>query len=443
MKEQKKDKIRGYELRYFCIASALLLIVTAFLFDTPVEIGKGMMKIVLARDALITDYFELAGYGAAFFNAGIMFLISIMLIEVVKIPYTGLTIAAIFISTGFGFWGKNPINIIPIILGTFIYAKAHHAHLARYVYTALFATCLSPFVTELVYILPFSFLGNLLIATGLGIFIGYVMPPLSMHTASMHMGYSLFNVGFSGGMLAFVMYCALKAYGIESEAVFIWKEGRHPAIMVGLALYFAITFFIGLYLEHGRMEGLLKIIAHPGRAVADFVMMDGPGNTLMNMGILGLVAEFYVFFVDGDMSGPILGCVFTVFGFAAFGAHIRNYLPVLMGVVLSTFLSANSANKPGILIASLFVVGISPIAGQFGPVAGIIAGMLHSAVVMCTSQMYGGLNLYNNGFSGGWVAIVMVPIIESFMKHFEYRKQRKATVNKRIWIEKMKGIFKR
>lgn len=126
--------------------------------------------------------------------------------------------------------------------------------------------------------------------------------------------------------------------------------------------------------------------------------------------------------IGGDLSGPILGCCLTVFGFAAFGAHLRNYVPVLVGVFLSTAFTVYTPHTPGILIASLFVVGISPIAGQFGPIAGVFAGMLHSAIVMCTSQMYGGLNLYNNGFSAGWVAIIMIPILESFMDRYKKRK---------------------
>jgi hypothetical protein len=56
-------------------------------------------------------------------------------------------------------------------------------------------------------------------------------------------------------------------------------------------------------------------------------------------------------------------------------------------------------------------------------VPGILAGMLHTAIVMCTSQMYGGLNLYNNGFSAGWVAIIMVPAIESVLMEYERRKR--------------------
>ncbi|MGN0334961.1 MAG: DUF1576 domain-containing protein [Lachnospiraceae bacterium] len=426
MEETGRRRIfRGRILKVFCMLSAALLFVAAFLFDPPEEIAAGMQKIVFLRDALITDYFAQAGYGAAFFNAGLMMAISIALVEMTKIPYTGLTLGALFINTGFGFWGKNPVNIIPIILGTVLYAKLHHAPFGRYVYTALFATCLAPFVTEIIYLFPFSGHWNHVCAVLIGVFIGFAIPPLSMHTASMHMGYSLFNVGFSGGILAFVMFCVLKSFGLESEAVFIWKEGRHPWILAGTFLYFFGTFFLGLLTERGKISGMLKIMRHPGRAVADFVLMDGPGRTLMNMGIMGMIAELYVLAVGGDLSGPIIGCLLTVFGFSAFGAHPRNYLPVLAGVFFSTFLTKYTPDTPGILIASLFVVGLSPIAGQFGPIAGIIAGMLHSAVVMCTSQMYGGLNLYNNGFSAGWIAIIMVPTIESFMKQYEDRKRRK------------------
>ena len=143
----------------------------------------------------------------------------------------------------------------------------------------------------------------------------------------------------------------------------------------------------------------------------------------MNMGLMGAAAEIQVLLSGGDMSGPILGCLLTVFGFSSFGAHLRNYLPVMAGVYLSTLFTKYTPGTPGIQIAALFCVGLSPIAGQFGIIAGVAAGMLHAAIVMCTSQMYGGLNLYNNGFSAGWVAIVMLPAIESFMKQYETRKK--------------------
>lgn len=420
-----KELIKKNGLKYFTYITLALLYFTAISFSHPQELASGVRSIILSRDALITDYFELVGYGPAFFNAALVMTISLVMIEYAELPFTGLTIAAVFINTGFGFWGKNVVNILPIHFGTILYAKAHNTPMSRYTYTALFATCLAPFVTELTYILPFGLWGNLAIAIIAGLFVGYVLPPLSQHTASMHMGYSLFNVGFSGGTLAFVMFCVLKSFGIESQSVFIWKAEQHPKLIIGVYMYLLAAFLLGLYMNEGKMKSLLKILKHPGRAVADFVLMDGPGATLMNMALTGTAALTYAMLIDVDFSGPVLGCLFTVFGFAAFGAHLRNYLPVLLGVYLSTFLTQYSANDAGMIIAAFFVVGVAPIAGQFGVIPGILAGMLHSCIVMCTSQMYGGLNLYNNGFSCGWVAIVMIPALESFMRGYEVRKQQR------------------
>ena len=419
----KRESFKGKEIRIFCWVSMVLLFLAAFAFDSPKDIMHGMAKIITARDILITDYFALAGYGAAFFNAGCVTLLAIMCIMLVRLPFTGLTVAAIFCTAGFGFWGQNPVNMIPIILGSYLYAKIHRAHFARYVYTALFAGCLATFVTEFAYVLPFSTGVNVMVAGLLGVGVGFVIPPLAMHTASMHMGYSLFNVGFAGGILAFIMYSVMRSVGIERESVFVWQEGVHPWISIGLMVYFGFTFLGGMLVEDGNFTGFLKLTRHPGRAIADFIMMDGRGNTLMNMGLMGMVVEVYILCIGGDLSGPILGSIITLFGFAAFGAHVKNYLPVLAGVIVATFIMTPDLADEKMQIAAILVVGVAPIAGEFGVIAGVLAGMLHVAVVMCTSQMYAGLNLYNNGFSTGWVAIFMVPFLESFMKRFGRKKK--------------------
>lgn len=427
----ERPQHREKELCCFCLASAALLFTIAFLFDSPEGIFKGMQAIVYSRDALITDYFEVAGYGAAFFNAGLMMLVSMGIIHASRLPYSGVTLMAVFMNMSFAFWGKNPVNAFPIVFGTWCYARFHKIHFARVAYTAIFATCLAPFVSELVYILPFSVPVNLIIAVCMGVLSGYVMPPLATHTASMHMGYSLFNVGFSGGILAFVAYSVLKAMGIQSETVFLWRAEKHMGIIAGMFLYFIVTFLIGFWLSGGDIKGLRRILDHPGRAVADFVMMDGAGTTLMNMGILGMAAECYILLIGVDFSGPVIGGILTVFAFGAFGAHIKNYLPVLSGVYLSTLFSVYEVGSPSIIIAALFCVGIAPIAGEFGVVAGIVAGMLHVAVVTCTSQLYGGLNLYNNGFAAGFVAIIMVPLIESGIQRAE-KKRREQQEKRRV-----------
>ena len=67
--------MEGKECQTFILITVAMFWVIAFVMDTPVGIVEGMIKIITSRDALITDYFELGGYGAAFFNAGLVTLI--------------------------------------------------------------------------------------------------------------------------------------------------------------------------------------------------------------------------------------------------------------------------------------------------------------------------------------------------------------------------------
>ena len=64
-------------------------------------------------------------------------------------------------------------------------------------------------------------------------------------------------------------------------------------------------------------------------------------------------------------------------------------------------------------MAAIFCTGLAPIAGQYGPVWGFIAGCLHMAVVLNTSFLHGGMNLYNNGFAAGLVCVIMIPVINA------------------------------
>jgi len=56
---------------------------------------------------------------------------------------------------------------------------------------------------------------------------------------------------------------------------------------------------------------------------------------------------------------------------------------------------------------------LAPVAGEFGVIAGIIAGFLHSSAALNVGIVYGGMNLYNNGFAGGLIATFLVPVLQS------------------------------
>ena len=74
------------------------------------------------------------------------------------------------------------------------------------------------------------------------------------------------------------MVCIMESFSLESNSVFIWKYGRPVWLAIGMYLYFGLAFGYGAYINKGKMRPLLKLMRHPGRAVADFVLMDGAGT---------------------------------------------------------------------------------------------------------------------------------------------------------------------
>ena len=87
----------------------------------------------------------------------------------------------------------------------------------------------------------------------------------------------------------------------------------------------------------------------------------------------------------------------------------------MFGVLLGGLASTWTISDPSPMLALLFSTTLAPVAGEFGIIVGVIAGFLHSCVALNVGIVYGGMNLYNNGFAGGIVAMFMVPVIHSIM----------------------------
>ncbi len=414
-----RERTAREQLLYLFSFNIAALFALAFYFSSPAQIIDGMKIILTSRNMLITDFFAVANIGAAFFNSALVLSMGLALMLYNKMRFSGVTIAVLYIIAGFSFFGKNPLNISPILAGAFIYAKVHHVKLTRYLYTALFATCLSPIVTEMTHLLNFHTYINNIIATCVGIAIGFVIIPLSAHTVSMHQGYSLFNVGFSAGILGMVIISVIRSFGFNLDDRIIWHEHVGIDSILLFYTYFVILFIYGFILSGYKIRSWLKILRHPGRMVADFIIMDGVGATIMNMATVGMFCLTYVIITGGNLAGPVVGAIFTVVGFAAFGIHIRNYWSVLLGVVISTQIGQFNLSEPSVQLAAIFCATLSPIAGQFGIIAGIAAGFLHASVVAFIGDTHAGMNLYNNGFAAGFVAIIMVPAIEAFIQRFD------------------------
>jgi hypothetical protein len=129
--------------------------------------------------------------------------------------------------------------------------------------------------------------------------------------------------------------------------------------------------------------------------------------------------------MKGQINGPVIGGVFTVVGFGAAGKNIKNVLPVIVGVFLANLMNIHDHATTVSIIAALFGTTLAPIAGVYGAGYGIIAGFLHMALTMNIGYLHGGMNLYNNGFSGGFVAAVLVPLIDKANEIKAVRKEKR------------------
>lgn len=402
------------EMMGFFLILSLSLMILAFFFNTPSEIWTGNIIILTSPANLITDYFALANIGATLMNAGIMTLTTLILVYATQVKMTGAVVAAIFTVTGFSFFGKNLYNSIPIILGVVLYSRIVRLPFNRFILQALFGTALGPLVSEITFNLGLPLAPSLILGLAAGVLAGLVLPPLSAHFLSFHQGFSLYNIGFTAGIVGMFFIAVLRGFGIEITTVAIVSSGHNRDYSVLLGGLFLSMLLFGLAKNHWRLTGYQALLEQSGKLATDFIAISGLPVTMINMALLGLTTTGYVLAVGGELSGPVIGGIFTVVGFGAFGKHLRNVWPILAGVFLANLFNIHEMNSTTGLLSALFGTTLAPVAGYYGPLYGVIAGMMHMAMVSNISYLHAGMNLYNNGFSGGFIAAALVPLFDAF-----------------------------
>ena len=246
-----------------------------------------------------------------------------------------------------------------------------------------------------------------------------------MHMLRFRKGFNLYNIGFTAGIIGMFFIAVLRNFGIEIGLVNqVSSAGNLPYILL-LGILFLGMLVAGLCFSGWRLTGYGSLLRQSGRLAADFVTISGFGLTLVNMAVLGILSTGYVLLVGGRLSGPVIGGIFTVVGFGAFGKHPRNVWPILFGVFLMGLVNHYEIHSTVMLLAALFGTTLAPISGHYGPFVGILAGMLHTAMVMNIGDLHAGMNLYNNGFSGGFIAAAMVPILDGLKQILAHRKKGK------------------
>ena len=417
------DETTKYAIMFFYAA---LILVSGFLFNSTEEIISGLGKIIVSRSVLISDYMVIGNIGATLVNCGLTTLASIIVAKIARVEMNGLTIAAIFTIAGFALFGKNIYNIWAIYLGAYLYALYTKESFRKYSAAAFFGTALGPLVSQISFGAGFPFVQGIILGNLAGIIAGFIIPSMAAHFPKFHQGFSLYNIGFTAGMTGFLFMSVLRAFGRGHDTLSIGLEGYNFEFTIYLSIMFVSMIILGYILNDKSFSEYKNILKRTGRAPsdADFATLDGFGITLVNMGIIGLMSTAYVLIAKGELNGPNIGGILTIIAFGAFGKHAKNIVPIFIGVFLASSLFSlipgSSIPPPGALgpvLAALFGTTLAPIAGRYGWKAGIVAGAVHMAAVVNTAYLHGGMDLYNNGFTGGLVAACLVPIIDGLIRN--------------------------
>ena len=394
-----------------------ILLIFAVSVQPDLSLLTGFIKIQLCETGLITDPVVVGGIGAALLNAALVLFLSTMLVRYERAPFSGVSLACLFMMAGFALLGKNLLNMTPIIFGGWLYSRYKGESFARVIYLTMYATCLAPLVSfTLTHVQSWIRWPAMVLC---GIVIGFLVPSVAGFTIRVHQGYNLYNVGFAAGFLAIAAASVVKGFGVELTATTTWGTDYHFELCVLLMILILALMFLGIILGCENWNDYKPILRHSGRAVADFIILDGVDRAFVNMSLVGLMGLLYVvalYPLGVRLNGPLTCCIISIMGFGAFGMHPKNIFPVMLGANLAAFfLSELPCHSPGVLLASLLCTGLAPIAGRFGFGWGVVAGFLHMCIVQNTGTLQGGMNLYNNGFTAGLVCVLLIPIIEAVM----------------------------
>lgn len=414
--KKSNSNLKWLGLLHVVVILILFFIYSIIRYDE--NVIEGFIKIITSSSVLITDYLVIGGLGATLLNAITILIFNLALIKICKVKVRGVTVAAFFIVFGFSFFGKNIVNILPIYLGTYAFSKLEGEKFSKYLVVAMFSTGLAPIVS-------FGFDDNLfqtILGPCLGLIYGFIIPTFSAHVIRFHNGYSLYNIGFAGGVYAILIYAMLNTFGIETEINNI--SSTEFSLELRLILLSISLMYLALgFTEKKEAKTYKKLLSMSGRAVTDFTMIFGKSITYRNIGFVGVLTFAIITFANIPTSGIIFGASCTIIGFGAFGKHPRNILPVIFGALATGYFVKGEIDS-SVLVIALFATTLAPIAGDFGFIPGIIAGVLHYGIASNTVTWQGGLNLYNNGFASGFVAAIMGSVLDTveFKKLFKKEK---------------------
>lgn len=438
-------------LRLFFAAVSLCFIAAAFAMPDRGNMLQGFWDILTNTCKISTNYFDLAGYSATYFNMGIVGIYCTLLCLLPGAKPNNVTTLAVILTIGFGSWGMNPLNMTPTILGAGLYALVKKEKIGTVSNAMMYSTGIAPLISDLLLRYPnaevigFNWLG-LGIGLFVGLVIGFFLPAGLTHAPVVHKGYDHYSAALPVGMTAFFLRAVLyKVMGGTLPAAPANQLAEASWMNTNIFCFIVFGACIVVALLMGcKWKDYWNLLKDSGHGVS-FTTKYSNAAFLMNMGIFGLMIVGYFNLagaIDGSATkiwtGMTFGIVFCMVCTANSGSHPGNVWPIMVGYMVTSFLFgwifkalggenyALTIGSQTILIGMCYANGLSPIAGKYGIGYGALAGGLHYLLVSAVPDMHGGFLLYNGGFTAALICLMFVPQLERFCKTKEERKALKV-----------------
>ena len=449
--EELKEKFRDPQtaIRWlfagFTLLCLLAAVISAVLYSwTASDVFEGLGRICTQSGQTVKSYFDISygGFAGTFLNAAIVCAVCAALYSLPGSKPDGVSVLAFFLTAGFCFWGTTILNIWFSFAGVALFAAVKKKSLGSMANAFLFSTGLAPLITEMLFRYPgeswhgFTALGFVL-ALAVGVCIGFVFPAVLPHSPKMHKGYDLYNAAVPIGLTAFflraLLYKVFTPAPPTSEGVGLGDSFELVSFLF-CGVVFGLAIIWGLAMGGGRDYG--KLLRASGYN-ADFGTQISPAAGVLNFGVYGVFIVLYYCAVGAVWNAATLGCVFCMVCCCFKGSHPLNVWPIMVGYVAASFAAkfvcsltgaefSMAVNAQAIVIGLCFANGLSPVAGEYGWLAGVLFGMAHYTLVTCVPLLHGAFCLYNGGFTAAFCCFLFVPVLEAFCKTKTERKQLKA-----------------
>lgn len=450
--------------KYFVlIGVALITFAFGFYFTPNIrDLAEALKAICLHHSLANSDFMAIPMneglIGGAFINCGLLILCTLATYYVTDTKVMGTHYCATGIVAAYSFYTKNIFNVWGPVIGVFLYAAMRKRPLKEYSNVAWFASVLGIITSATAFYTPALLKGTIpSIVWGVlfGIIVGIMSAALCRYMPKLHRGYTVFNLGFSTGVAIVFMFSLYKAIGWShdsySNGAYLGVTTKSYNLQIGIFLttIFLYQIIVGYLIEKNKQN--IKPLVLGGFKGGDYDAKFGFGSAMFNCGCCGFVSMFYALATGwiaaavpggtavgmGQLSGPAIAGIITV-GMWPVGVTPRTYGTLILGVYTMSFLGggitgaqlgkdfivAGTAHAAGVgqLVVSGFVVGICPIPGDLGFLAGYVAGLMHTVMAQVTGAWHGWMTSYNNGFAGGLICVFCIPMLMLISKNRRHEK---------------------